>query len=271
VEHKDILYSKENFVGTITLNRPQKHNALTQDMLIEMRRMLLGTEADDEVRVVVIKGAGGKAFSSGFDLSPDRGHKPQNGIEWRAHLQSNNNAFQTIWEMGKPVIAQVQGHCLAGAFDMMTACDLVVCTENSMFGEPEILFGGTSQYLMLPYVIDLRICKQLMLTGEKIDAQTALRANLVNYVVSEEEIDTVVANLCGRMCKLPYGTLQLNKRALNRAYDLMGVPEAVKMSLDAAHYSLVCKSAEAQAFNDVVAEKGLKAAFAWRDEKFGKS
>ena len=261
-----ILIEKTHYSATIILNRPQKLNALNDEMLFEVRQALQDAQADPSVRVVVLKGAG-RAFCAGFDVSADQ--KPKvTASDWNSHFSNAKETFMAIWDMAKPVIAQVQGHCLGGEFDMSMACDLTIAADNAKFGEPEVLFAGTCMFMLLPWLTSLKACKQILLTGESIGAQRALEMGLVSQVVPAEELEQTVQSLVKKMARMPLGTLPLNKKLINRTYELMNVREALTLSCDNAVNALLSKEGEALEFDQIVARDGLKAALQWRDQRF---
>src|SRR6266849_4973945 len=202
-DYEQIRYTRGRRSATITLHRPDKLNAITPRMAEEVRSALAVAEKDPGVRVVVLKGSG-RAFSAGFDLSP----RPpaSTSREWRSRFEHVSAICRAIWDLDKPVLAQVQGVCLGAAFDIAMACDLVICAEDASFGEPEIRFGGTCQYLMLPWLVGMKTVRYLLLTGDTIDAGHALAAQLVNQVVSLAELDSAVHALCRKLAVHPDGT-----------------------------------------------------------------
>ncbi|WP_298028993.1 enoyl-CoA hydratase/isomerase family protein [uncultured Dysosmobacter sp.] len=267
MEFTQIIYQKEQFVSTIILNRPEKLNALTDVMLREVREALRDSDADDNIRVIILKGAG-RAFSAGFDLSPEVSTY-STAQEWRGHITNGNETFRTIWEIEKPVIAMVQGYCLGGAFDFTMSCDIVISSDKGVFGEPENLFGGVPMYLLLPYITNMRVVRRILLTGENFSAQQALDWNLISYVVQHDRLEEETLKLAKRIAALPFGTPQLNKRTLNRIYDNMGAKEAIMTSGDAAIWALSrAKEPELSEFFEKVNTIGTKAALKWRNDKF---
>ena len=265
MEYTQILYEKRKYLATITLNRPEKLNALTDLMLQEVKEALSDADRDDEIRVIVLTGAG-RAFSAGFDLSVSKYVTAQ---DWRGHITNGNGTFRAIWDTTKPVIAKVNGFCLGGAFDMSLACDVVIASETAKMGEPDVLFGGTQMYMMLPFMTDMRVVKNILLRGENFSARQMLEWNLVNEVVAPEELDAAVAAYAKRLATLPIGTPQLNKTLINRIYDMMGLRQATDVSTDVTVYALTRKkSEESMQFYDRVSKDGLKAALKWRNDRF---
>ena len=230
-----IIYEKKDCFASIALNRPKKLNALNDQMLTEVREALLDADADEQIRVVILKG-NGRAFSAGFDVSADQTPKVT-PADWNGHFSNAWKTFMTIWDMEKPVIAQVQGHCLGGGFDLTMACDLTIAAENAQFGEP-------------------------------ISAERALELGLINQMVPLESLEQAVLNLAKKLARLPLGTPNQNKRLINRAYELMNVREALTLSRDHAVHVLLSKDGEALEFDRIVEQEGLKAALRWREAKF---
>jgi enoyl-CoA hydratase len=263
-DYKQILFARDGGCARLTFRRPDKLNAITPRMADELHAALDIADADPAVRVVVLKGSG-RAFSAGFDLSP----RPSatTSREWRERFAHVSRVCRAIWGMRKAVVAQVHGPCLGAAFDIAMACDLVVCAEDASFGEPEIRFGGTCQFLVLPWLVGMRTAKYLLLTGETIDARQAFAAQLVNQVVPLAELDVTVDALCRKLVLLPEGTLALNKRALNRVYELMGLPEAVEASEDRAILAALGHSEEAAQLADVLSRGGLRAGREWLEAR----
>ena len=210
----------------------------------------------------------GRAFSAGFDLSPEVSTY-ETAQDWRGHISNGNDTFRAIWDTAKPVIAKVNGYCLGGGFDMTLACDVVIASETAKLGEPEVLFGGTSMYILLPFMTDMRTVKHILFSGENFSANQMLDWRLVTKVVPPEELDNAVADYAKRLATLPIGTPQLNKALMNRIYDLMGAREATLVSGDTAVYALTRKkSAESMEFYDRMKRDGTKAALQWRNARF---
>src|SRR3954470_15447922 len=136
-----IKIEKRDGVAWLVLNRPERLNALNQTMLGEINAALDDAEADDQVRAVVVTGAG-SAFSSGFDLKEQMEKRPQGIGQWRGILRKDFDTVLRFWHFPKPTIAAVNGHCLAGAFELALACDMTLAADTAVFGEPELKFGA---------------------------------------------------------------------------------------------------------------------------------
>ena len=182
MSYQFIEYEKQDAVAHIALNRPQKLNALNQGLLEEFSDAVHTAETDRSVRVLVIK-ANGRAFSAGYDVSP-----PENGSEERDYdnirvdierLRGNVNKWNTLWNLSKPVIAQVHGYCVAGGTDLALHCDIIVAAEDAIFGFPAVRSMGTPPTHMWTYMVGPQWAKYTLLTGNSIDGKTAERIGLV--------------------------------------------------------------------------------------------
>src|SRR6266508_2038957 len=184
-------------VRRLTLNRPDKLNALNGELVEALSRALAEVENDDGVSVLILRGAG-RAFCAGYDLEEDAGTGPMDSAGWYGELERSAARMLELIDHPKPVIAQVHGYCLAGGTDLMLACDLCLCSDDALFGYPDIRFGSGVVTMLLPWVIGARKAKELLFTGEdRVPAEEALQIGLVNRVVPAGELDVMIeaANL----------------------------------------------------------------------------
>jgi enoyl-CoA hydratase len=246
----------------ITLDRPDKLNALDAAMVAALDARLDEAAADDEVRVVVVRGAG-RAFSAGYDLT-DGPSGPRSADDWHAELERDVELTLKLWSLPKPTIAAVHGWCLGGALDLAIACDLVVAADDARFGIPEIKVGSGPVTLLLPFVIGQKKTNELLFTGDDVDAAEAERLGLVNRVVAREALDDAVASLVGRIAPTPLPVLRLTKLALTRAYEAMGLRVAQSANLDLSAILNATDTPELREFDRIAEAEGLKAALAWR-------
>ena len=175
-------------------------------------------------------------------------------------------ATLAIWSCPKPVIAQVHGYALAGGLELAMACDLIVASDDARLGEPEIRFGSAPVTLLMPFVIGQKRTRELLLTGDLIDAATAERYGLVNRVVPADRLSAEVDELADRLARVPPDVMAPTKQMLNRAMDAAGFAAAVELGLDLQ--SFVNMSETAREFDAIVRRDGLKAALAWRDQRY---
>lgn len=193
-------------IGTITLNRPEKRNALSILVRKEITDCLEQWEGDDSVGVVIMTGAG-PVFSAGFDLKEFS--KPDLAKEV---FKSSAVYHRVVWNFGKPTIAAVNGHAFGGGFDLATLCDVRICTTGAVFGHPEIKFGAPPLSTPLRWIVGSGMARDLCLTGRQIDAKEARRIGLVGEVTGGEDLLGQAAALARTILEAPLPTLQIAKR-----------------------------------------------------------
>ena len=209
MSYENILYEKQGAVAYVTLNRPEKLNALSDDLQAEVRDALEDAGwTDDAIRVIVLK-ASGRAFSAGFDITISA---RVNAVERRAKFLkgktfSASGWWDVFWNNPKPIIAQIHGFCIAGGLATATFCDLRICSEDAKFGAPEIRTGGPYIPAVWPWVIGMSKARELLYTGNLIDAAEAKHLDLVNEVVPIEELDAAVERQALTIAKLPAATV----------------------------------------------------------------
>ncbi len=251
----------------LVLNRPAKLNALSAALVSELSAAIRDAVADPEVRVVVIAGSG-RAFCSGFDLSEEVESEIEGPVAWRELLAADVAATLAILDCPKPVIAQVHGYALAGGLELAMACDLIVAAEGTRLGEPEIRYGSAPVTLLMPYLIGQKRTRELLLTGDLIDAETAERWGLVNRVVPTERLAEEVDALADRLARTPAEVMGPTKRMLNRAMDAAGFRVAVEAGIDLGAIVNAADTPEQREWDTIVRRDGLKAALAWRDRRY---
>ncbi|HEX2575116.1 MAG TPA: enoyl-CoA hydratase-related protein [Aquihabitans sp.] len=219
----EIAVSVERHVATLTIDRPDKRNALSWSAMAELRRAVADAKADPEVRVVVLTGAGDRAFCAGADLA---GMADGGGYadlhDARGELA---RLFRDLWELGKPTVARVRGYALAGGFGLALACDLVVVADDAVFGTPEIDVGLWPHMITVPLTRSMppKVALELMMTGRRVDAAEALRIGFVNRVVPAEGpggLDDAVADLTGTLAAKSPLALRLGRDSFYGAWDL---------------------------------------------------
>jgi enoyl-CoA hydratase len=272
-----IKFEVKGAIAWVTLNRPEKRNALNRTLLRELRDAML--EADDlrAVRVVVLKGAG-RDFCAGYDVSgpgPAEGYDPalyrQPGAAsvaddtWR--LERNQADIMTIFDMHKPVIAAVQGNCVAGGTDLALACDMVVAARDARIGFPATRAMGTPPMHFWLHNVGPQWAKRLLLTGDSVSGRDAARIGLVLKAVAPEKLETEAAKLAERLALVDADLLAANKRIVNMGLELMGARTLQRFAAETDARSH--QSAAAREFARLAREAGLSNAFKRRDEPFG--
>jgi enoyl-CoA hydratase len=291
-EYATILVDVEDGVGTITLNRPEKLNALSVELRAELKAALRALNPGDAVRVIRIKAAG-RAFCAGYDLTPrPRPGAPREELDYlgkpaaapggrpawelgesriardREGLREMVDRWLWMWSYRKPIVAQVHGYCLAGGNELVGACDIVFAAENALFGHPAARALGIPPTLGLwPAKIGMLKTKELLFTGETISGREAERIGMVNHAVAPERLEEETLAFCRKVAKLPLDGLTVHKHVTNRWFELAGLRTA---AAEGAEFDAIYHETPAAfEFNRIAREQGLKAALAWRDEPFG--
>ena len=252
----------------IELNRPERLNALSKQVLLELGACLDAAESDPQVRAVVISGAG-KAFSSGFDLKEQMERRPEGPAVWREILELDFRTTMRFWHCPKPTIAAIHGACLAGAFELALACDIAVAAEDAYFGEPELKFGAGIVTMLLPWMVGPKQAKEIILLGlDDIDAATALRLGLVNRVVPAGKHVSTALRIATNIAAIDPTLVVDTKKAINRSYEAQGMNTALEAALEIDHGIESRGSPDKKQFMDIARAQGLRAAIAWRDARF---
>jgi enoyl-CoA hydratase len=255
-----IIYHKLNNVVRISLNRPEKRNALNVALQDELVEAMSAAEADRDVRTVILKGEG-KAFCSGYDISPSAWSDYEGQLTMRDDIQNLRRVvsrFAKIWELSKPVIAQVHGYCLAGGTDLALHCDMVIAAEDAIIGYPPVRAMGSPPTHMWTYLVGPQWAKYMLLSGDTIDGKTAERIGLILRAVPAEKLEEEVMELAEKMANTPWDLLAVNKSIVNKAVELMGRSLLQQMAAESdaiAHQAPIVGE-----FFKMSAEKGLKAA-----------
>lgn len=218
------------FVRRLTLNRPEKRNALSNKLRGALFSALEAADADASVRVIVIRGAG-SCFSAGYDLSPEGAREElpyptaAGAGQWARHVVEG--CFR-IWDLAKPVIGQVHGWCLAGGSELAAACDLLYVAEDAQIGYPPVRGMSPPDNQFHAWFCGLRPAMELMLTGNAIDGAEAVRVGFANRAFPLAELETEVLAMAERVAKIPTDVQQMNKRSVHRAMEIMGLRAAVR-------------------------------------------
>lgn len=255
-------------VAWITMNRPGKLNALSVEFMDEISAALTVAEKDDMIKVVVLRGTD-SVFSVGYDIAQEVAMGVSTAEQWHAGLEHNIGLSMQVWKLKKPVIAAVSGWSLAGGCELAMACDMIIAAEGAKFGEPEIRFGSGPVTLLMPFLIGQKATNELLYTGDVIDALRAEELGMINRVVPAEDLESTVDQLSRKIALTPLSILRYTKRTITRAYDAMGLTNAVESNLDIAAVLNSADTPERAEFTELVATKGLRTALAWRDERYG--
>jgi enoyl-CoA hydratase len=215
---KEILLEKDGAVATITLNRPQARNAMTWQLLEEVEKALSTVAVDDEVIVVVITGAGEKAFCAGIDISEVKDHDM---LASRAIGRRIHETDRAVRMLAKPVIAKVRGACLGAGLELAVSCDMVIATEDSSFGFPHMNIGIPSivEAAILPQAIGIMRTRELCYTAEFWDGRKAVQVGLVNRAVPADQLDAEVSALAAKLAGWSPLAMSVQKEIINKWMD----------------------------------------------------
>ncbi len=258
----------ETHIAHLVLNRPERLNALNKAALQEINHAMDRAEADAQIRVIVVSGAG-RAFSSGFDLTAQMEQNPRGAAVWREILDLDFETTMRFWNSPKPTIAAVHGACLAGAFELAMACDITIADDTAVFGEPELKFGAGIVTLLLPWMTSPKHAKRIILSADdRIPAQDALAMGLVGRVVAIGTHIDAALRTARTIARMDPNLVMETKKALNFTYDIQGMRTALQAALDIDHGIESHGSPDKRAFMEVAREQGMRAAIAWRDARF---
>src|SRR5256886_2184520 len=267
-----VLYETDGKVGIVTLNRPNKLNALSMELRLEMERVLRAADDEAGTSVIVLR-AEGRSFCVGFDVGAD-GYDPGK-VPWRydaiklhQRLGISLRTLMTPWTLRKPVIASVQGHALGGGCELAMFCDLTIAAEDAQFGEPEVLFSQVGPAMLMPFIIGHKRARELIYFGDRIDARRALEIGMINRIVPPQELAAATMKYARRLALIAPEALVAAKLAVNRGLDAAGFRNALNAGLDVLAPLYAATTEVGREFDAIKARDGLKAALAWRKKQF---
>jgi enoyl-CoA hydratase len=255
-------------VRRITMNRPDKRNSLIHPLRGAILETLRAHDQDPAVSVTIIRGAG-PSFSAGYDLGGGNAgydmpyYTPGGEGAWPRHV---TEGWMSIWDLAKPVIAQVHGYCLAGASELATGCDLVYMAEDAQMGYPAVRFGVPDMHFH-PWFLGMRKAMEMMLTGDSITGVEAVALGWANAAFPASELDDRVVEVAHRIALVPLELLQLNKRVVHRQMDVMGLRAGIRAGTELC--ALGTHTGAMREFIGATREKGLTGALQERDAPFG--
>jgi enoyl-CoA hydratase len=231
MQFETLTYQVSDRIATITLNRPDRLNAISRGMPEEIAHAVHLANADDLVHVILVQGSG-RAFCAGYDLK-DHAEAPrsQTGTQEMPYdpfldfhrMDRNTQNFQSLWRSFKPTVCKIHGYAVAGGTDIALSCDLVVMAEDAKIGYPPARVWGCPTTMMWVFRIGAERAKRMLLTGDLISGTEAERIGLITKAVPAKDLDAEVAALCDRMKGVPKNQLWMQKTAINAAYENMGM------------------------------------------------
>ena len=254
-------------VRRVTLNRPEKRNALNNQLRGEILQALEEADRDPNVRVSILRGAG-VCFSAGYDLGSNNTegqpyYSAGGAGQWARHVIEGS--FR-IWDLAKPAIAQVHGYCLAGGSELATACDLVYVAEDAQIGYPPVRLMSPPDLQFHPWLMGMRDAMEMMLTGDSISGVEAAQKGFANRAFPAAELEVRVLEVAARVAKIPTELQQINKRSVHRAMEIKGIRAAIRAGTEMQALAFTTESTlnYLREF-----KKGVRQALSLRDKQFG--
>lgn len=254
-------------VRRITLNRPEKRNAMSSALRSSLLDELRAADLDDDISVIVIRGAG-KCWSAGYDLAQDHSeplsrHSNRRAGHWPRHIV---DGWIDVWDYDTPVIGQVHGFCLAGGTELAMACDLVYVADDAIIGYPPVRDVSPPDMCWQPWIYGLRRGMEAVLTGDSVSGEEAVQLGFANRSFPIEDLEEQVLSVAERIAKVPPEVLAVNKRAVHRAMDVMGIRTSLRVTTDSQTIGgmLPSSMARKEAFR-----AGVTSALTQRDSSFG--
>ncbi|WP_089936310.1 crotonase/enoyl-CoA hydratase family protein [Candidatus Entotheonella palauensis] len=269
ISYEYLVYETIDRVARITMNRPEKLNALSMGLQQEIVQAAKTAESDPGIHALIIRGSG-RAFSAGYDITPtpERGEQQatrtiRNDI---SRMEDMVERWNTLWKLRIPTIAQVHGFCVAGGTDLALHCDMIVVAEDARIGFTPVRAMGAPPTHMWLYSVGPQWAKRLLLTGDLIDGSKAHEIGWAIESVPAADLDDTVLKLATRMSHIGKDLLTANKYIVNKGVELMG--RTLLQQIAVEHDAIAHLAPEALEFNKIAREQGLKAALEWRDGPF---
>ena len=273
-DYKTIVCEVDSPIGKIVLNQPEKRNPLSYPRLCEIAEAAQQMEMDDDVKVIIIKGKG-TCFSSGYDLTPGKKGRgtinPESGVYihedrdrlWGSYNQHHMSIYFTLWDLQKPVIAQIHSWCLAGGSELAAFCDLRILADNARIGWPvgRYLSPGNLQYM--PWMVGITKAKEYMFTAEPMDAEEALRVGWATRIHTLEKLEEETEKLAQKIASVPTDLIMFTKRSINAQFEAMGFRTGLLWGSEMMSLQKYRKSFGE--FHRIRDEKGLKSALQQRE------
>lgn len=279
MSYRDIIYETDGRLAFITLNRPEKLNALSNNLRGEVMDAMREAEHDEEIGVIVLRAAG-RSFSAGYDLTPSRAAGEEDLVnprsllpetltthpgqqQWSRHVVMTN---WTIWELAKPVVAQIHGHCLAGGTELATICDFRIVAEDAQIGYPPVRAMTTMDMMWAPWHLPPAKAREFAYVGDSFSGAEMARLGWANYAIPLDQLPEFTEQFARRMAHIDNEMLMYSKRAVNRQYETMGIFDGLRSGTEIQALSALRPAASE--WGRRVREDGLKAALEWRDGPF---
>ena len=256
----ELLYEKQGAIARIIINRPEKRNALNSAVIHGIDESLKMAAEDDEVRVVILTGAGEKAFTAGFDLKEAMEHNITGVVERRKDTSEEIEFFMRMWHFPKPIVAAIRGYCIGGITLAMLS-DMVIATEDATFGNPEILLGYVPEFPMEVWKMPFNKVREFFYLSKFFTAAEMRDMNVVNQVVPGEKLEETVMAVAERIAQIPPESTKIIKYSLNKCYELQGFRNTIDFVSELFNLGRVhMQTTQVDDFRSDIAEGGLASA-----------
>ncbi len=257
-------------IRRLTMNRAEKRNALNNPLRAAILEALIEADRDPEVKVSILRGAG-PSFSAGYDLSANNAvdqpyYTAAGAGQWARHVVEG---WMKIWDLGKPVIAQVHGHCLAGGSELATCCDLVYVAEDANIGYPAVRLMSPPDNQFHPWLMGMRSAMEMMLTGDGISGTEAAQKGFANRAFPAETLEEEVLEIAARVALIPSELNQINKRSVHRAMEAMGLRAAIRAGTELQALAFTTKASLDYRANFKRDGTSVRETLSLRDKAFG--
>lgn len=251
----------------LTLNRPEKLNAMNLKLIAELQAGLERADADDAVNVIVIQGAG-RGFCAGHDLDEDAAEDRSSIYAYRVRYFKQFEVFTTPWRITKPVIASVNSIAIGKGFELSLFCDVTIASDDTRIGYNEVRYGISGHCMFLPWLVNMKTAKDLLLTGRELTAMEAKELGLVTDVAPLEQLKDATRKKAQLMARIPREMQRMHKMYLNRVYEMQGLRTATDYYLEQVAILGAQPVPEYETFSKATAEQGLKAALAAANARY---
>ena len=256
----ELLYEKQGMIAKIIINRPEKRNALNSAVIHGIDEALKQAAEDPKVRVVILGGAGEKAFTAGFDLKEAMEHNITGVVERRKDTSEEIKFFMRMWNFPKPIVAAIQGYCIGGITLAMLS-DMVIASEDASFGNPEIILGYVPEFPMEVWKMPFNKVREFFYLSKFFTAAEMRDMNVVNQVVPYENLEETAMAVANRIAQIPPESAKIIKYSLNKCYELQGFRSTIDFVSEMFNLGRIhMQTTGVDEFRSDIAEGGLTTA-----------
>jgi enoyl-CoA hydratase len=265
----EIEYEVTERIAQLRINRSKAMNSIHPDLMAELSTAIRRADDDPEVHVLVLSG-NGPHFGAGYDLKFDwaRHYSKSSPMGARRMLTDCLEFEFTPWDCSKPVIAMVRGYCLAGSCELAMMCCVTFASETAKFGEPEIRFSSAPPALIMPWLVGLKKAREMLYTGDLIDAEEAARVGMINRVFPDDRLEAETLRYARRAAAISLEGLTTTKASINRGAEIAGFRQALRYGVESGAILDSTETETSRKFDEVRERDGLGAAIRWRESQF---